>query len=233
MYDPDANQSPINPLPPVVCLLAGIVAAIELYFQAAGNGFIGGPEAVGWRLHYARTYGFSDSVMDWMIQNRTFPLEHLMRLVTFPFIHFNFTHAVFIVVFILALGNFVARVFHPAAVLAVFFVSSAVGAVAYSVILDDNSLLIGGYPGVYGLIGAFSWILFTNARNEGKSVLPAFRLIAFFMTIQLIYKIVYDTNNQWLAELCAYGVGFGMSYLLAPGARRRFESYLDRMRDRG
>ncbi len=233
MYNPDANQSPINPLPPVVWVLALAMAGVELMFQAGEAGFVGGPEAIGWRLEHARQFGFFDTVFDWMRQNRTFPLEHVQRFATFHFVHSNFTHAAFVVVFILALGKFVAELFSAWTVLVVFFGSAMIGAAGYSIILDDGTLLIGGYPGVYGLIGAFTWILFTDARMAGNSGISAFRLIAFFMALQMIYKVLFETSNDWLAELIAFGAGFALCFVLAPGARRRLRGYLDRMRSRG
>ena len=232
MFDPNANESPLNPLPPVVWLLALAIVLPELVLQAGEAGFVGGPEAIGWRLDLARSYGFFDTVFDWMRQTGTYPQEHLLRFVTYPFIHGSFTHAAFVAVFVLALGKFVAELFHALAVLAVFFGSAIVGAALYSVILDENTLLIGGYPGVYGLIGAFTWILFTDMRNTGQNGLAAFRLIAFFMLIQLIYKIFFDTSNQWLAELMAFFTGFALSFVLAPDARRRLGGIVDRMRAR-
>lgn len=232
MYDPNANESPLNPLPPVVWVLALALMAAELVLQAGEAGLFGGPEAIGWRLDMARDYGFFDTVFDWMRQTGTYPPEHLLRFATFSFIHGNFTHAAFVVVFVLALGKFVAELFNPLAVLVVFFGSAMVGAALYSVILDENNLLIGGYPGVYGLIGAFTWILFTGMRNTGQTGLAAFRLIAFFMAIQLVYKILFDTSNQWLAELLAFFTGFALSFFLAPDARRRLGGYLERMRAR-
>lgn len=232
MYDPNANESPLNPLPPVVWLLALAIAAPELLLQAGEAGFVGGPEAIGWRLEMGRSYGFADPVFDWMRQTGNYPPEHLLRFVTYSFIHGGLTHAAFVVVFILALGKFVAELFNSLAVLAMFFGSAIAGALLYSVILDEASLLIGGYPGVYGLIGAFTWILFTDMRKTGQNGLAAFRLIAFFMMIQLVYKIFFGTSNQWLAELMAFFTGFVLSFVLAPDARRRLGGVIDRMRAR-
>jgi membrane associated rhomboid family serine protease len=232
MYDPNADQSPLNPLPPVVWLLALSVGAVELVLQAAEAGFVGGPEAIGWRLELVRNFGFFDSMFDWMRQNGTYPPEHLLRFVSFTFVHGSFTHAAFVVVFILALGKFVAEQFNPVAVLIIFFGSAITGAALYSVILNENGPLIGGYMAVYGLIGAFTWILFTDARGKGGNGLSAFALIGFFMFIQLVYKILFDTVNDWLAELLAFFVGFALSYVLGPDARRRLRGFLNRVRAR-
>jgi hypothetical protein len=82
MYDPNANESPLNPLPPVVWLMALAIAVPELLLQAGEAGFVGGPEAIGWRLDLARRYGFLDPVFDWMRQTGNYPLEHLQRFVS-------------------------------------------------------------------------------------------------------------------------------------------------------
>ncbi len=44
------EESPFNALPPIVVALALVIFGVELIFQAGARGFIGGPQAVGWRL---------------------------------------------------------------------------------------------------------------------------------------------------------------------------------------
>jgi rhomboid protease GluP len=78
-------------------------------------------------------------------------------------------HAAFVVVFILAIGKMVAEVFSPIAFVAIFWVSAIFGALAYVVLLDSPFPLIGGYPGVYGLIGAFTFLMWVDAGMRGES----------------------------------------------------------------
>ncbi|MBL3566456.1 rhomboid family intramembrane serine protease, partial [Rhodovulum sulfidophilum] len=142
----DPNAPPINPLPAVVWLLVLPVIAMEVVLSLGARGLVGGPAAVGWRLQAIRDYGFSGQVFDWMLQSGQFPADQMIRFVTYPFVHASLTHAVFVVVFILALGKMVGEVFRAWAVLLVFFGAAIVGALAYGLLLDTPTPLIGGYP---------------------------------------------------------------------------------------
>jgi len=122
--DPDA--SPINPLPPVVAALALVIFAIELIFEAGNRGILGGPEAVGWRLEAIQRYGFFAPVLDLMAERGEWPPDQVMRLVTYAFVHWSFMHMVMVLVFLLALGNLVGRVFSAWAVLAIFLGSTVI-----------------------------------------------------------------------------------------------------------
>lgn len=221
MHNPDADQSPFNPVPPVVMLIAGVMCAVELAFQAGAAGILGGPEAIGWRLAAVRSYAFLDPVWDWMLSNGRFPPEHLLRFLTFPFIHGTFTHAAFAIVIILAIGKVVGEVFSPLAFLATFFASSMIGAVVFSTLVDTDVPLFGGYAGAYGLIGAFTFLLWVNLSAVGANSMRAFTLIAVLMGIQLVYGLLFGADPTWIADLTGFCAGFGLSFLVSPGGWSR------------
>ena len=102
-----SDESPVNPLPPIVVALALIIFGVELLFQLGHRGILGGAEGVGWRLNAQRDYGFFGQVFAWMRQTGNWPVEHLMRFVTYPFVHVAFTHMLMVIVFLLALGKMV------------------------------------------------------------------------------------------------------------------------------
>ncbi len=220
------DQSPINPLPPVVVFLSLLILGIELVFQAGSRGFIGGAEAIGWRIEAFRDYAFSGPILDWMINNNRFPLEHVKRFVTYPFVHVSFTHAAMVLVFLLALGKMVGEVFGTIAVLVVFFASAIVGALAYGLILNDPTPLIGGYPAVYGLIGSYTFMMWLSLAGTGESRIKAFRLIGFLVGVQLLFGVVFGANKDWLADIFGFGTGFMVSFLLVPGAITRIRGRL-------
>lgn len=215
------NISPVNPIPPVVLALAAVIAGIELIFQLGARGFVGGPEAVGWRLSALEGYAFSGPVFDWMLENNRWPPGQLARFVAYPFLHASFTHALFVLVFLLALGKMVAEVFHPLAVLAVFFGSAVTGALAYALLLDDPTPLIGGFPAVYGMIGAFTFLLWVKLAAAGENQLRAFLLISLLMAVQLIFGLFFGGNNEWIADLFGFAAGFGLSFVVSPGGWQR------------
>ena len=165
-----AGPSPINPLPPVVIVLFAAIMAVEAMFTLGAQGLAGGPQAIGWRLGAIQTYAFSADIFQWMLANGRWPAEHLLRFVSFPFVHANFTHALFAGIMVLALGKFVGEAFRGWAVLVVFFGASIGGAVIYGMIVSSGVPLIGAFPGVYGLIGAFTYVLWLRLGQEGGPV---------------------------------------------------------------
>ncbi len=223
------DESPINPLPPIVVALALLIIGIELVFQAGSRGIAGGQDAVGWRLEAIRAYAFSGPILDWMIETGRWPLEHMMRFVTYPFIHVSFTHALMVNVFLLALGKMVGEVFGTVAVLVVFFLSAIVGALAYGFLAGSPVPLIGGYPAVYGLIGSYTFMLWLSLAGTGQNQMRAFTLIGFLMGLQLFFGLVFGGGKDWIADLAGFATGFLISFLLVPGAWGRI---LERLRNR-
>lgn len=219
--DFDHNAHPLNPLPGVVWLLALPIAIIEIVLSLASDGLIGGPDAVGWRLQALQDFAFSTPVFQWMLANSYFPPEQLLRFVSYMFIHTGPTHAIFTVVFILAMGKFVSEVFKPWAVVAIFFASGILGALAYGLLSFSPVVLIGAYPPVYGLIGAFSFILWVRLGANGGNRMGAFTLIAFFLGFQMIFALTFGGSREWIADAAGFLTGFALSFLVCPGGPAR------------
>lgn len=222
--DPDA--SPINPLPAIVWILALPMIAVEIVLSLGERGLAGGAEAVGWRLGAMRDYAVIPELSQWMVQTGQFPAEHLLRFVAYPFLNASFMQTVMAVVFLLALGNMVARIFAPWAVAVVFFGAAVAGAVAYSFVPQGSFPLLGGFPAVYGLIGAYSFLLWINQRATGGPQAQAFSLIAFLMGIQLVFSILFGTTPDWVADLAGFFAGFALSFLVCPGGWSRIVAIL-------
>ncbi len=223
------EESPVNPLPPVVIALAVFLIGIELVFAAGSRGFIGGPEAAGWRISMIEEWGFREPLFTWMVENRRFPLPDLARFFTYPFLHLSFTHLLFVLVFLLALGKMVGEVFSPIAFLVVYFGASIAGALAYWIVWDTPVVLFGGFPAVYGLIGAYTFLLWTNLAATGGNQLSAFRIIAFLMALQLIFGLLFGAGLNWVSEIAGFAAGFGLSFLVSPGG---WSNVLARLRKR-
>ncbi|MEY8841660.1 rhomboid family intramembrane serine protease [Cribrihabitans sp. XS_ASV171] len=214
------NTSPVNPLPPVVVALVLFMMGVELAFTLGARGIVGGPGAVGWRLDALQSYGFSGQIFNWMIETGQAPAMHLLRFISYPFVNGSFTQTLFVCVFLLAMGKMVAELFGGIAMLAVFILSGVGGALAWGLLLDE-AWLIGGFPPVYGLIGAFTWILWRRLSLVGENQARAFTLILFLMGIQLIFGLLFGGTNDWVADLAGFGTGFLMSFFVAPGGWAR------------
>ncbi|MDM7458341.1 MAG: rhomboid family intramembrane serine protease [Paracoccus sp. (in: a-proteobacteria)] len=220
------TRSPINPLPPVVWLLALPVICLELFFALGQWGVIGGAQGVGLRLQAIRMAAFPPELAQRAWGLGIVDAGELYRALSFSFVHVSLTHALFVVVFTLALGNMVAQNFRPWAVLALFFGSAIGGALVYAAIQPllggRPSAMIGGYPAVYGLVGAFTFLLWTRLAAQNANRLRAFVLIGVLLLFQLIFGLVHGSPGQgWIAEVSGFGVGFLLSFLLVDGGISR------------
>jgi len=222
----ETNTSPFHAIPPVVVALFLVIMGFEILLDMGARGMVGGPEAVGWRLAAIQMMSFSGDIFDWMWQNGRWPTEHLMRFVTYPFVHGSFTHALFVGVMLLAMGKMVAEVFGQIAFLLIFVLSSVGGALAYGILLNDPIPLIGGFPPVYGLIGAFTFLLWRSLALVGANQTRAFSLIGFLMGFQLLFGLLFGASHDWVADLAGFATGFGLSFFLAPGGWARMRSHI-------
>ncbi len=219
---PDHNAAPINPLPVIVWVLALPVIAMELVLAAAEAGLVGGAGGIGWRLQAVERFGMFPELLHYQLETGGEPYADLVRLVAYPLVHANFTHALFAVVILLALGKMVGEVFRWWGVLAVVLGASVAGALAYGLLVPGvRAPLIGAYPAVYGLIGAFTFLLWTNLARSGANKYRAFSLIGALLFFQLVFAAIFGTNWDWVADVTGFVAGFLMSFVVSPGGFQR------------
>lgn len=218
------TENPVNPMPPMVIALFLGIMIIELSFSLGTRGLVGGPAAVGWRNAAIETYGFNADIMGWMLKNGVFPGEHMIRFLSFIFVHGTFTHALFAGVLLLALGKFVGDVFGQLATLVLFLSSAVAGAVCFGLVAPAQPWLIGAFPGVYGLIGGFTYLMWLKLGQMGARQARAFTLIGFLMAIQLVFALLFGGNSTWMADVGGFAFGFVISFFLAPGGWQKIRA---------
>lgn len=232
MPTPQPNRQPppgaVNPLPKSVIALAVVIMGVELMFDLSDRGMIGGAGGIGLRSAAIRDYAFFGEALKWMLANGRFPPDLLMRFLTYPLLHLSFTHAMFVCVFVLAMGKMVGEALGNLAVLVIFFGASIGAALVYGLALNDPYPLVGGYPGVYGLIGGYTFLMWVQARLLQQNQVMAFRLIGLLLAIQLLFGLVFGSRNDWLADLAGFGVGFALCFLLVPGGWARLREAIKR-----
>ncbi|SEM13204.1 Rhomboid family protein [Roseovarius azorensis] len=211
------SLSPLNPVPPFAVALFLVILGVEVMFTLGARGLAGGPDAVGWRSAAIQDYGFNSAIMAWMIENRAWPVEHLRRFVSYAFVHGSFTHALFAGALLLAMGKFLSAVFRHWAVLALFLISTVAGAVVYGLVIEGQPWLIGAFPGVYGLIGGFTYVMWLRLGQLGTNQARAFTLIGVLMGLQLVFGLFFGGNGTWVADVAGFAAGFLASFVLSPG----------------
>ena len=218
-FDQNHNASPFNALPPVAVVAALAMVVIELVLEMAQAGYIGGRTGVGWRLEMLERFAFSGPLVSWMlVDTGRWSFGILIRFVSYPFVHGSFTHMMFSAVILLALGKFVGEKFSGLNLALVWLGSAIAGALGFMLLTDTQVPLYGGMPPAYGLVGAFTFLLWQRARQTGQSPLPAFRMIGVLVALQLVFgALAGGVGSQIVAELAGFCAGFVLSFLLAPG----------------
>ena len=228
--DQDHNAPPLNPLPPIVWILALPIIAMEVVLSLAEAGLVGGGQGFAWRAQAVETFGLFPQLLQYQWETGGYPLEELHRLASYVIVHGSFTHALFAVVMLLALGKMVAEVFRWWGVVIVFLGSAIVGGAVYGLLIPGlTTQLIGAFPAVYGLIGAFTFLIWTRLAMVGANRLRAFSLIGALLFFQFVFGMLFGAGWDWVADVAGFVAGFLLSFVVSPGGFRRV---MDQLRQR-
>ena len=219
---PRQSESPVNPLPTVIWVLAAALALPEIAFLVGGAG---GDNSVAMRINAIQMTAWIPD----LALNRTLAVsqaEQFYRLLTYSFVSASGIGTLFALAFTLALGKAVGSVFSQWAVAAIFLGSAVGGALVYTLFAalpgQPRLALIGAFPAAYGLIGAFTWLLWMRLRATGGNPARAFLLIGMLVLFQLTFAILYRSlPNDLVAEFSGFAIGFFLSFLVAPGGWKR------------
>ncbi|MEL6549491.1 MAG: rhomboid family intramembrane serine protease [Pseudomonadota bacterium] len=222
MSDPQEVPSPINNVPPAILALTALVIGIEILFLAGTRGIIGGPQAEAWRVLAVTDFGFAPRLWAFMGETGQWSFDGVARVVSYAFLNQSFVSAVFACVFILAFGKFVGDVIGGARALLIYLVSAAGAAVLYGTVFPDQGVLVGSFPGAYGLLGAYTFILFLSLEHANENKLQAFRLVGVLAALQLVFGVIFAGPPWWLADLGGAGIGFLTAAAMAPGGLLRW-----------
>jgi len=223
------SEKPINDLSPIVIALALLIIGAEAVFQLANAGLVGGPRGVGWRMEAIGRFGFSPAVLERVLVQGDWSFDMLIRFVTYPFINVEIVQTAFCAALTLALGKFTTEYFGGLRVLAIYLVTAIAGALVYGSVIEGNAPLLGGFTPVYGLIGAYTYVLWLRLGEAGENQLRAFQLIGFLLALQLGFGLIFGAGYAWIAELSGFAAGFVLAIPLAPGG---WAMLLHRLRQR-
>lgn len=228
--DQPQHESPFNTLPVIVWVLVLPLIAMELVLSLAGAGLVGGGQGFTWRVQAVERFGLFPELLRYQWETGGQPYDALPRLVTYLLVHGSFTHALFAVVLMLALGKMVGEIFRWWAVLVVVFGSAIAGGLAYGFLIPGlRTQLIGAYPAVYGLIGAFTFLLWVNLARSGANRYRAFSLIGALLFFQFIFGVLFGASWDWVADVTGFAAGFLISFVVSPGGWARV---MDKLRQR-
>lgn len=223
-------ESPFNSIPPVVLILVFAVIGVEAVLTLAGSGVLPQPGALGWRLDLVERFAVSPVVLDRVVSGADRGLDMLLRFVAYPFVHLGLPHAAFAAVMLLALGKFLGDAWSALSLIVLMLLATLAGGVAHGLFASHPQMpLVGAYPGIYGLIGGFTYVQWLRAGQNGGSRWLAFRLIGVLLGLQLVFGLMFGSIPHWQADVTGFVVGLIASPILGPGGWAHF---LSRIRQR-
>ena len=218
----DYNGPPVvNPIPAAILVIFSGIILVEATLFFGFLGLSGNPGLAAERLFLIQNYGVPPNLVNWMFETDNFSGEILLRFLIYPFINLSSLSVVFALVLLLALGKMVGEVLSASSVILIWVLSTSCAAFFYSISVVNGQILVGSYPGVYGFVGAYtfvSWITLRLAKKKNQS--QAFSLIVALMSVQLIFSFLFGTGELWIADFAGFFVGFFTSFVLIPGGAR-------------
>jgi hypothetical protein len=201
----------LNPLPLAVWLLILPIGGVEFVLSMAEAGLVNWPGSAGWREGAVQLLGVTPQLQDWMLGSGQFPPEHVARYLGFGLVHLGPLQAVLVMAIVAGLGTGSAGVLGSARVLGVALAAQGIGAVVFGAVAAPGAWLVGGYPLAFAMAGIYA--ASTQARR-GWQVLGA-------LVLGRVVLAGVMGGMDWLADLAAAGMGYGLARVLRPGLLER------------
>ncbi len=201
----------------MVWLILLPIVAMEVVVSAGTLGIAGGPGGIGWRQEALQRFALSPEMLDQMLATGRWTGDYRDALFQLWFHPRQFHPCASGGGLHPCDGQICSEVFRAWAVLVVFLVPVVAGGIAYSLVPGAKMALFGAYPGAYGLIGAFTFIIWARLGAENANRARAFTLIAFLLGVQLLFGVIFGGSPDWVADLAGFASGFGLSFFVGPG----------------
>jgi len=205
MHDVPRPAPIVNPLPWAVWLLTFGVAGVELVLWAGAHELVNWAGSAGWRAQALVAFGISPELQRWMWDSGRYPPEGLWRYLAYGFFHLGPMQAALVMVITAALGKICAERLGSVKVLVLLLVAQAMGGVVFGLVADPGAWLIGGYPMIFALAGAYGMLLRTR---------PALFMVAVLVAARLALTAMAGGGMDWLADLTALGMGAALARAL-------------------
>ncbi len=223
------RQTALNPLPWAVWVLVVPLLAVEAVLQAGALGLAGGEAGAGWRILAVQRLGLSGAHLLHLAETGRLWGPELLRLPGFLLVHAGGLLAVLAAVLILALGKAVGEVLSGPALLVLVLTGAWAGALVWILVLASPYWMVGAYPAVFALLGAFCWLLWRRRLSAVANRRRFAALIVLLLVLRLGVGLWIGGGHDWLADIAAFAAGFGLCPLMVPGGTA---ALLERLRRR-
>ncbi|MEO0822124.1 MAG: rhomboid family intramembrane serine protease [Pseudomonadota bacterium] len=212
---PPANA----PVHPVLWVIAGSWAAIELLLNLADAGY--GPPQMQRHVVYW-TYGFNDRVFEFARSGNGVPTQLLVGTVTHAFLHGGWLHLALNGAAFLGLGHAISRDAGIWPTVAIFLLTAAAGALTFGLVATSYVPLVGASGAVFGLLGTLTAWQERWLAEQGASRQPIWMRVAGVIAINVVMAFGFGGFAiAWQAHLGGFAAGWLLAYAFPPRLRER------------
>ncbi len=214
----DQNR-PFHSVPHGILALVILIGAVELLFTLGEMRPGLAPGAESWRLHAIIYHGILVDQAQIDLARESSFMESMSRMLTYPFIGWNFANSLISVVFLLAVGKYASSFIGQVRVLVIFTTATLLGAVGYLALDSGEVPLIGPSPGIFGLFGSLLALAVLPLKIPDALRSNLYRLPLIMVALQVGFGIFLDGNILWIPMLVGFIVGFFATIFLSLGLR--------------
>lgn len=211
----NVNSEAGRPGPPaLVWVMALAFALIELLFQLGETG-------LEFRYQAVTRFAFFDFYFNEAVAGRSVPFEFWTSFLTYGFLHGGLLHLVMNGAVFLGLGGMLANALGSGRFLALFFFSSAMGALAWGLMFNGEPAahLVGASGAIFGFIGAlkrWEWRFIAATGAPSKRFWGTIGAL-ILLNLMLAFAGPGGVDVAWQAHLGGFIGGWLIAPLIAPG----------------
>lgn len=210
---PPESRAPPNPpfVSSIVLLVLILCSGCELMLIAADWGVIGNTL---WRgLAYQNGAFWAGLLYNW---RPNYEIQPALMFVTYAFLHSGFGHLAGNMLTLVFLGDIVVRRIGQGGFGFVYLVSTLGGGVAFGLMTNSTSPMVGASGALFGLAGAWQYWEWSDLRARGLSGGPVWRIVFALVVLNVVLWFMNDGALAWETHLG----GFIAGWIAAVGLER-------------
>jgi len=215
MLDPRATRRPVHP---VLWIIGGAMLFFEVLFAAVSAGHVSPLLSRG---HLYAGFAFFDPLFEIAVRGHGLHPQLLWSLATHAFLHGGWMHLLLNLAAFLGLGHLICSSAGARALVAIFFVSAAAGALTFAVISDFQGPMVGASGAIFGFLGTVTAWQERGLRRAGLPRTEIWQRILGLIALNALLDLGLGGMLAWEAHLGGFVGGWLMAYAFPPRAVAR------------
>jgi membrane associated rhomboid family serine protease len=190
-----------------------VTALPELILMAADAGIVG---SLRWRqLAYQNGAFWVGLLDDWQ---PNYPAQPVAMFATYSLLHTGFQHMAGNLLALVWLGRIALDRVGPWVLLEIYAGAALAGAIAFALMTDATTPMVGASGAIFGLAGA--WVVWdwqdSTTRGDTGALVTALRMVAILAALNVAIWLLQDQQLAWETHLGGFLAGAALAIWTSP-----------------